>query len=250
MTGNRSVRRAVQVLALLASEEAKGGLTLSEISDALDIPKASTFDIVHALRSTHFLQENKRRFSIGFMAREIGDAYQAQTDLYDIARGTLKHLAEKTGLSTSLVLYDRSTLNYTLQCHPAGKVLVPAFEGGTSFLHAAASGKIMLAFMGEAKRSKIISKLTFQKITAKTLTSKQELEVELQKVLDQGYAVDNGEYEELLTCVSAPLFINKKLTAAITISGVLPDETRIPAMAQYVKEACGDIAQKLTKKRS
>lgn len=240
----------MQVLTLLAGEEAtKGGLTLSEISEALDMPKTSTFDIVHALRSTHFLQENNRRFSIGFMAGEVGEAYQAATDLCSVARDILMRLADRMGLSTALVLYEKGYLNYAVQCRPADKVLVPAFEGGTPYLHAAASGKVMLAFLNESKKAKAMYSLTFQRFTESTLTDMQALKQELQKVQEQGYAVDRREYEDLLTCVSAPLFFDNKLIAAVTISGILLDETRIPSMAQAVREASEEITRELVKKR-
>lgn len=251
MAGNRSVHRAVQVLTLLAGKEGdRGGLTLSEISAALDMPKASAFDIVHALRATHFLQENNRRFSIGFMAHEVGEAYEAQTDLCGVARNTLMRLADSIGLSTSLVFYEKGGLHYALQFRPADKVLAPAFEGGTPYLHAAASGKIMLAFMSDAKREKALKGLKLQKFTEKTLTTRQALDAELQTVRAQGYAVDNREYEDLLICVSAPLFARNKLAAAVTISGVMLDETRIPEMAQAVREACTNIAEELARKRA
>ncbi|MEG2171751.1 MAG: IclR family transcriptional regulator [Desulfovibrionaceae bacterium] len=251
MAGSRSVQRAVQVLSLLAGKEGgRGGLTLSQISTALDIPKASAFDIVHALRATHFLQEDNRRFSIGFMAHEVGEAYEAQTGLCGVARSILMRLADSMGLSTSLVFYEKGGLLYVLQCRPADKVLAAAFEGSTPYLHAAASGKVMLAFMSDAKREKALKGLKFQKFTEKTLLTRRALDAELQKVRAQGFAVDDREYEDLLTCVSAPLFSRNRLAAAVTISGVMLDETRIPAMAQAVREACENIAQELDRKRA
>ena len=251
MIGNRSVGRALQILTLLSGKQgAKGGFTLSEISETLDIPKASVFDIVQALRGAHFVQENNRHFTIGFMAAEVGEAYQAQTDLCGVAREALMGVANRMGLSAALVLYEKGNLLYALQCRPADKVLAPAFDGGTVHLYAAASGKVMLAFMPDKQREKAFKGMKFQKFTEKTIDNRRDLEAELERVRQLGYAVDDKEYEAMLTCVSAPLYFRHKLVAAVTLSGILPDEGVVANMAEAVRETCIIIAEKLEKNRS
>ena len=82
MSSNRTTQRALQILCLLAKRP--DGMTLSEISLELEMPKTSAFDILQTLRQEHFLRETHKRFSIGYMAHEVGRSYQPDRDLYDV----------------------------------------------------------------------------------------------------------------------------------------------------------------------
>ena len=54
---NRTVRRAFQVLKYVAKED--DGLTLTEITELLDCPKSSAFNIIQTLLNLDLLSESK-----------------------------------------------------------------------------------------------------------------------------------------------------------------------------------------------
>ena len=116
-------------------------------------------------------------------------------------------------------------------------------------MHAAASGKVMLAFMSDSKRNKILKSLKFNRFTDNTITNKAELEAELEKVRECGFAVDNKEYDPLLTCISAPLYYRRKVVAAVTLSGILLEEERIDEVAHIVRDTSAQLADALSKSR-
>jgi DNA-binding IclR family transcriptional regulator len=60
----------------------------------------------------------------------------------------------------------------------------------------------------------------FTKFTQKTISSWEELQQELLKVQNQGYALDNQELDEGIRCVAAPVRdTSGKVQAAMSISG-------------------------------
>lgn len=214
---NRTTLRATQILKLLASNP--NGMTITEIGGELEIPKTSAFDIVQTLRQTHFLRESNKRFYIGFMAQEVGDGYIQEKGVYGRTKQYLIALAQELNLAGSLVFYHKGTLDYVFEHVPAGAVIAPV-SNGIEFVHSSASGKVLIAFMSDAKQKKALAALNFTKFTNKTIRNLDAFKLELGKVKQQGYAVDDGEFNELMTCVSTPLFNQHRVVAAITLSGL------------------------------
>lgn len=240
---SRSTLRATEILNLLAARP--DGMTISEISVELDIPKTSAFDIVQTLRKQHFLRETRKRFTIGYMAHEVGEAYQPDKDLYGIVRPTLSPLGDEFGMTASLVFYEDDGLVYAMEYRPAGSILSSGASSGHGFLHASASGKVLLAFMPETKRNKELEKINFVALTDRTITSEEAFLRELAEVKKRGYALDMREFNPLQTCVSAPILHRGQALAAVTLSGLQVDESHIPFIADRLIRATRSIEGKL-----
>ncbi|MDD2491958.1 MAG: IclR family transcriptional regulator C-terminal domain-containing protein, partial [Bacteroidales bacterium] len=66
----------------------------------------------------------------------------------------------------------------------------------------------------------ILSKTNFEKYTKNTLSSAKDIIKELESIKEQGYAIDNEEREEGVTCIAAPIFdCYGEAIASISISG-------------------------------
>jgi DNA-binding IclR family transcriptional regulator len=93
-------------------------------------------------------------------------------------------------------------------------------------IHCCAPGKAMLAFLPEAALHAMLPRLRFEKHTERTITSRRELLVDLERIRACGYAVDRGEHFEGIHCVAAPVLDRHgHAIAAITIAG---PSSRIP----------------------
>jgi IclR family transcriptional regulator, acetate operon repressor len=66
--------------------------------------------------------------------------------------------------------------------------------GFTGSIHARASGKLLLAFAPAEVREDLLDGYDFTRHTANTITSRQDLEAELQGILSAGYALDQQEF--------------------------------------------------------
>ena len=222
------------------------GMTLSEISMELGLPKTSVFDIAQTLRQEHFLREVKKRFAIGYMAREIGDAYEADKDLYGIAKQHLTALADELNMAASLVLYENDGLDYVVEYRPVGSIVAPGASSGHSYIHASASGKVLLAFMQGARRQKALATLEFIPFTERTIVTAEAFAAELDTVKKRGYALDDREFNTLMTCISAPLFNRNQAIAAITLSGLQIAPESIPVIAGRIIMTSRAISELLT----
>jgi DNA-binding IclR family transcriptional regulator len=113
--------------------------------------------------------------------------------------------------------------------------------GSRAPMHSTGVGKILLSGKNQDEFNKLISKITFVKKTPNTITSKEEFILEIEKVKQQGYALDNAENEEVLRCIAAPIFDHKgKIVASFSVSGPTNrvtteaiNDTLIDLMKQY-----------------
>ncbi len=77
---NRTVDRTISILELISNNP--DGLTLNEISEALQIPTSSTFDILQTLLINdmiHKIQPYSKRYILGTKTFMIGSRYNVPT---------------------------------------------------------------------------------------------------------------------------------------------------------------------------
>ena len=63
MSEVKSATRVMQILTLLRDHPL--GLTISEVSKILSIPKSSTHELLHSMSEEHYLQIQGTRYSLG-----------------------------------------------------------------------------------------------------------------------------------------------------------------------------------------
>ncbi|MHC4252686.1 MAG: IclR family transcriptional regulator [Planctomycetota bacterium] len=120
---------------------------------------------------------------------------------------------------------------------------------GTRFeLHAAAPGKVFLAFMGERERARLLSRLKFTRYNRRTITSRAKLAKELDLVRKRGYTLDRAEVVDGIHCVSAPIFgADGSVAAAITVTGPVSrlPEKMFARTGRHVMEHARRISKRL-----
>jgi IclR family acetate operon transcriptional repressor len=120
---------------------------------------------------------------------------------HSILRKLVSDLKETCNLAVlrrgELFYLDRVEANWALRLHlPPGTVLPP---------HCSASGKLLLAFKPPEERSKLLDNLPLEQFTHRTITDRDLLESELDRIISTDYAVDNEEYVLGVSCVAVPV---------------------------------------------
>ena len=91
---HRATARVLDILESLSGSEE--GLTLTELSQALDAPKSSLFPIVHTLEERRYLRQDDGtgRYTMGPRALVLGAAFSADRGLAPITQ-VMKEVASK-----------------------------------------------------------------------------------------------------------------------------------------------------------
>lgn len=197
----QSVERAAAVLRILGS--AGRPMALSEIADALALPKPTAFGLVRTLRDVGFVHQDHATsaYSLGDGVRNLHESGIDPHDLRSHAMNWSDALASRTRLEVHIGFPD-----------PAGALLVHhVFRPDDSVqrlrtgevlpLHASAVGKVMLGFVAGVPTSAV----TLTRFTRRTLVTRAALEAEIHASRRRGWATERSELLPDGGAIAAPL---------------------------------------------
>ena len=172
----------------------------------------------------------------------------SRMELRNIAIPFLYELSIKLGETSHLaVLSDRKSLIVEV-CDSPHPVKISSRPGTLVSLNCSATGKVLLAFsIGAENIDEYFEDMKLEKRTENTITSISELKKEIQKILNQGYAVDNEEYYENVRCIAAP--VQNAFNKTVAAIGITATTFRFkPEMTESASGEVISIAREISKK--
>ncbi|MTI79673.1 MAG: IclR family transcriptional regulator [Firmicutes bacterium] len=217
---NSAVDRALLLLEMVANN--KGGTTLTEMAKELNMPKSTAHRLLETLKARGFVeyQENSERYIIGLKSVEVGVSGLRNLGIVDVAVYYLCDLAESTGETSFLAVYNEGEMVYLYKVEGTQSIRTTAQLGSRKPVHATSLGKAVLSQLSLEEVDRILEEKGMERFTEHTITDRQEYHEELSKVRVQGYAEDREENEVGLTCFSVPVFnYTGQVVGAISIAG-------------------------------
>lgn len=201
-TPNRTVRRT---LALLEAVADRGGASARELAEQLDLPLPTVYrlaaDLVEQDYLVHLRAEH--RFELGFKPHRLGLALHRQIGLSSQVRAQIVNLHRQTGYAAYLTVRRGSTLALVFVADsPECPRLQPMGFGFDEAPHATAFGKILLADLDRAERHVELARHELHRLTPRTITDEDELDVHLARVARRGVAWEFEEFLQGSTCAA------------------------------------------------
>ena len=240
--------RARAVLRALSQEGPD--LSLAQISTLLRLHKSTAHRLIMVLEGHKLIERNFKAgtYRLGMKLFELGTRAVSQLDLRERARPILERLVRETDETVHLCIYDHGEVVYVDKVEPARSVRLASTVGRRHPAFCTAVGKAMMALMPEEKVEAAVQKHGLYPLTPKTIGSLGELKTELARVRKLGYAIDDEENEEGVSCVGAAVRgPSGEVVAAISVSGPsfrLP-ATKIPVVAKSVNGAANRLSEEL-----
>ena len=240
--------RALALVELLG--EHPDGLNVTELCEALEIPKNSAFRIAVTLEENGYLErlEPSKKYRLTSRFVTVGASSVSELNLFekslDVMR-TLRDDLKETVLLGTLTGSEGVVLDQVPGLHPFRFSVDP----GTRFvLHTAAPGKAVLAYLPEEERRKIVGRMEFTHFTENTILNAEDFLAHLEEVRERGYGFDLSEEREGQYCVGAPIFNGKQDPIAsvwITApSSRLPD-CELDEVGRKIRAAADVISNRL-----
>ncbi len=200
----KSVARTATILAIIA---ARGELSITELRRLTGIPKSTTHDIVATLAADGLVarSEDGTICRLGIRMLELGLRAQQGLEVRAVATPLLKQLNARCNESVHLTVLDAGEVLY-VESFPSSKSLRAYSPVGLRApLHCTGVGKAILANLDPAAADAVIADRGLARFTARTITSRARLLVELERTRHRGYSIDDCEHEEGVRCVGAPI---------------------------------------------
>ncbi len=215
----QSVERALNVLELLS--ESTSSLSVLDISNKLNINRTTIHGLINTLILMDYIRKDDStgKYTITEKMYSLSYSHPYRLPVVRYASPYIMELSNK--YNTMVHVGVLSSENEVLLVKAEFPKDMTGIRSGNQFpLHASGSGKVMLAFMPEQKRDKILKEIVLYPYTRVTITDKGLLLKKLDEIRNNGYGRDEGELFDNTHCISFPIFNSKKeIVATISLSG-------------------------------
>lgn len=247
---NQTVLKLIQLITYLS--ESSMPMKLQDISKAIDVPTATTYRYLSTLIDEGFAFQDRitNGYAMTWKIASIGDKVKNHMWVRNIAGNYVTELSSTFSLGASLVVEEGMECIYIdYACAPSMVGRTIQRIGKQAPMHAVSSGKLLLTEFSDSEIDVLIKEKGLVKLTDNTITTKEKLVKELDKVRERGYALDLEECESGLCCVAAPIYdYTGKIVAAINTFGskdILTVERIENEILPVLKEIARDISFKM-----
>jgi IclR family KDG regulon transcriptional repressor len=209
------------LLILEALQSSSAGLGLKAICDRTGIHKSTAHRFLkHLEHEGYLIRTEAGAYLIGPRLSQMSARGNQGATLQAVARPILWELWKSTQETVNLAVLDQGTVLYVDVIESPHEFRLSSRVGTRRSLHVTALGKALAAFLPAAARENVLSTITFQKSTERTIMNLLQFRQELEKIRRQGYAVDDEEAVQGARCVSAPILNSEGAPiAAVSVSG-------------------------------
>lgn len=231
---------------LLSFSHDRPVLSAQDIGLLTGIKRSTLYRYLDVLEQYQILAREGTGYKLGLKLLELGDIVARNMGLKSVARPYMIDLANQTGLSANLAVYDRGEILYVENIVPKD-VRVISMYGGRGPAHCTTTGKVLLAGQSEEEVERVIEK-GLTRFTEFTIADGSRLKEELDKIRRQGYAVDHQELEIGLRGVAGPIYSSKgEVIASLGLSGPTTRLTEevLPQLISLVTTACRCVSREM-----
>lgn len=241
----QSIDRAFRILELLS--ENPDGLGLLEISHRTGLTKSTVHRLLMTLQENGMTKqlEPTGKYSLTMKLFVLGSRVVEKREVLQVARPYLEKLRDISGEAVHLVIREGDELVYVDKVESENTIRMYSTIGRKGVLYATSVGKALLALSPQEEVASYWNRTEVIAQTPQTIVDFPAFLRELERIRQEGYALDREENELGVKCVGAAIRdYTGKAVAAISVSG--PAQRMTPK----VLETIGGEVQKITREIS
>jgi len=184
------------------------GKSLQDIKSDLDISQTTAYRILNTLVRLEYLvyNEDSKRYKLSMKILNLGFRSLNEHNLIETVVPRLRDLRDlvKETACFGVLGDEKGIFIEQAQGHHTFRFMLS--PGKPFDLHCSAPGKAIMAYLPNTVRERYLSYMKFTRYNVRTITTKEEYLEELEKVRENGYALDNEEEMSGVICIGAPVF--------------------------------------------
>ncbi|MHA4854282.1 IclR family transcriptional regulator [Rhodococcus sp. MSC1_016] len=243
---NSTADRALGILMLFDADKPVWGS--NEIAARLGVSRSTSYRYLQSLISTGFIEEAPGGFRLGPKIFELARMARIGLGLSEIALPIMRKLAAQA--NEAVLLTRRSGRSVVcLDLVEAHHIVRLSYERGHVLpINAGASAEVLLAWADPAEVSAVLAQAPLERFTARTLTDPQALITRLAYIRKRGIALSQGELDEHILGIAAPIRdATGSVCAAISIAALARRMPRseLTSAEVAVRTAAASISRQL-----
>jgi len=197
--------RLMQLLELVASTgEAQ---SLADVVRLSGQPKPSVHRMLQQMEAGGLLSRGAdgRRYAVTPRMTRFAETVLRASAGTGMRHTLLRRLVDEVGETCNLTALSGAEVVYLDRVETDFPLRLDLAPGSRVPLHCSASGKLLLAHLPSGPRERMLDAMTFATRTTQTIDSRERMVQELERIRDEGHAVDNEEFVDGLVCVAVPV---------------------------------------------
>jgi len=215
----QSVQRAGLILEALAKKEPELGV--AELSKETGLNQSTVHRLLRTLYNLNFVNQNSNnhKYRLDLKLFELGSSVVNKIDIIKLAIPYMKELSKKYNEAINLAKLDKDEIIYIHKIESSTTLKLDLKFGSRHPAYCTSLGKVFLAYLEENELISYLERVKLKKFTLTTITHQEKLKQELILIKEQGYAFDNEEYVQGVSCLAVPIRNHtNKVCAALSIA--------------------------------
>lgn len=213
-----AVETSIEVLEAL---RAMNGGGVSAIADRVGRSKSTVHRHLTTFEKHGYVVKEGTTYHVSLQSLRLAATALDRQLVYPVTKSVVNELAQETGESAAVAAEENGRAVYLYYNRTDQAVRTDARLGIRLYLHCTGTGKAILAHMPDERVDAIVDEHGLPRKTANTITDREALFDELDRIRETGVAFDDEERMDGMRGVATPI-LNREtgdLLGALTVAG-------------------------------
>lgn len=213
-----SVEKGIKTLELLAEH---GELSVTETARLMDTNRAGSHRFISTLKDLGYVEKNSNNkyqptLKIMKLAMKVANRFEIRR----IARPYMHKLSLMFKETVNLGFFKNSEIVHIDKIDSLEVLRMDSALGDIAPAYCTGLGKAILAFLPDHELDHYLEHVSFESHAPNTIADREELLIELDRIRQNRYAIDDEEMTVGLRCIGVPIFDHNSYPKyALSISG-------------------------------
>jgi len=202
----KTLKKGLAILNTFNEKVQNQGVT--EIANKLGFHKSTTHSLLRTLLEDGYVIHDlaTKRYSLGYMLLDLAGRITYRKDLREISHPIMQKLSVQCeeDVALNILVEGRSVTIEVIESQYFIRPIIPL--GKPYPLHCRAAGKAIMAYLSNEEIEDIIKRYGLMRYTPKTITEKEKLLLELEKIRQHSYAESRQEFGPEGISLAFPIF--------------------------------------------
>jgi IclR family transcriptional regulator, pca regulon regulatory protein len=252
-TYSQSLERGLAILSAFRSGRPLIGV--SELGREIGLSRSTTHRYVATLAALGYLQQDPatKKYRLGPRVLDLGFSAINSMELREVAAPHLQELSDATGFTVNMAILDGLDIVYVERSRSSRtgqrEIDLNLHVGSRLPAYCTSLGKVLLAFLEDGAQKEALAHIDFARRGPNTLTSRPAFLLELKRVREDGFAINNEELAYGLRSIAAPILSRDGVAAAAinlaVHSSMVSMEDLVARLSPPLRAAAADISARL-----
>lgn len=243
----QSLEKGLRVLMAFSKESQL--MTLTDVAKVTNLSRAAARRFLLTYVHLGYMKTDGKFFELTPKVLNLGYNYLSSLDIKDIAKPFLINLSKVVNETCSVAAMDGAEVVILVRQQVSRIMTFSIGIGSRLPTHVTAVGRVILA-MNEHLQTQLLDAFDYKNYTINTITNKDNLKLELQRIKEQGWAFIDQELEAGVRALAVPIYSKgNQVKYAIHISTThrVSKEEMINTFLPHLLQAAQEISDALKK---